>query len=229
MRAELALVVLASATLVAQELLTPGEQVLRDLHAARAAGDTERCVALLGEIGALYRYPASADEAAALLRAAADATRHPHQAVVIAALSALGATGAPAAGAFVEPFLRTARPTADQQRTMVAAVRAAGRLRLQAHVASLLKLAHKCPDLTVAEQALHALGGFCASDTSQRKQVTGKVLETCHSLRRRRARWRRLRAPGLRALQRLTGRKLNRVSQFADWWGYAKTLRDPFG
>jgi hypothetical protein len=144
-------------------------------------------------------------------------------------LRALGATGAPAAGAHIEPFLRAARPAAGQERAMVAAVRAAGRLRLQAHVPALLKLAQKCPDLTVAEQALHALGGFCTVSSAQRKQVTGKVLEVCQSLRRRRARWRRLRAPGLRALQRLTGRKLNRVSQFADWWGYAKTQRDPFG
>ncbi len=229
MRCALAFVLLASASVPAQELLTPGEQVLRELRAARTAGETDRCVALLGEIGALYRYPASADEAAALLRAAAEATRHPDQAVVVAALGALGATGAPAAGAFVEPFLRMARPAAGQEQAMVAAVRAAGRLRLQAHVAALLKLAHKCPDLTIAEQALHALGGFCTAGTAQRKQVTGKVLDLCQSLRRRHARWRRLRAPGLRALQRLTGRRLNRVSQFADWWGYAKTLREPFG
>jgi hypothetical protein len=111
---------------------------------------------------------------------------------------------------------------------MVAAVQAAGRLRLPAHVPALSKLAHKCPDLTVAEQALRALGEFRAAGRALRKSVTGKVLEVCESLRRRRSRWRRLRAPGLRALQRLTGRRLNRVSQFADWWAYAKTLSDPF-
>jgi hypothetical protein len=226
--AALAFVLLASVSLPAQELLTPGEQVLRDLRVALKAGKVEQCVALLGEVGELHRFPASADEAKALLRAAADATRDRNQTVVVAALGALGATGAPAAGAHIEPFLRAARPAAGQERAMVAAVRAAGSLRLQAHVPALLKLAHKCPDLTVAEQALHALGGYCASASAPRKQVTGKVLDVCQSLRRRRARWRRLRAPGLRALQRLTGRKLNRVGQFADWWAYAKTLRDPF-
>jgi hypothetical protein len=227
--AALAFVLLWSASLPAQELLTPGEQVLRDLRAALAAGQAKQCVALLGEVGDLHRFPASAAEAAALLRATADATRAKNRAVVVAALRALGATGAPAAGAHIEPFLRAAKPPAGQEEAMVAAVQAAGRLRLPAHVPALLKLAHKCPDRTVAEQALHALGGFCAADAAQRRHVTGKVLEVCQSLRHRRARWRRLRAPGLRALQRLTGRKLNRVSQFADWWSHAKTLRDPFG
>jgi hypothetical protein len=226
--AALVFLLLGAASLPAQELLTPGEQVLRELRAALAAGQAEPCIALLGEIGELARYPASAAEAAALLRAAADATRDKNQTVVVAALRALGATGVPAAGAHIEPFLRAAKPPAGQEAAMAAAVRAAGRLRLAAHVPALLKLAHKCPDLTVAEQALHALGGFCAAAAGSRKHVTGKVLEVCQSLSRRRARWRRLRAPGLRALQRLTGRKLNRVDQFAAWWSYAKTLRDPF-
>ena len=224
----LAFAALLAAPLRAQALETPGEQVLRELRAARAAGQEGRCVALLGEIGELHRFPASDAEAHALLRAAGDATRDGNQAVVVAALRALGATGAPGAGAHVEPFLRAAKPPVGQERAMVAAVRAAGELRLSAHVPALFKLANKCPDLTVADQALRALGAFCVADVAQRKHVTGKVLEVCQSLRRRRARWRRLRAPGLRALQRLTGRRLNRVSQFADWWSYRKNLRDPF-
>ena len=49
MRRALAFVLLASASVPAQELLTPGEQVLRELRAARTAGETDRCVALPGE------------------------------------------------------------------------------------------------------------------------------------------------------------------------------------
>ncbi|MHC4579016.1 MAG: HEAT repeat domain-containing protein [Planctomycetota bacterium] len=211
-----------TAVALAQELLTPGEQVLRELGDALVAADEERSVRLLAEVAELYRYPASPAEAAALLKLAGAATRAESPAVAAAALRTLGRSGAPAAMAHVEPLLRTVKPPPGRERVMLAAVEAAGRLRPPALVPALLRLAQKCPDLTIAGQALAALGEFHRAETSLRLQVAGKVLDLCQAARRRRARWQRLRAQGLRALQRLMGRKLNSVPQFTDWWRHAR-------
>ena len=48
------------------------------------------------------------------------------------------------------------------------------------------------------------------------------------SLSRQRQPWRRPRAPGLRALQRLLGRRMNSVQHFTDWWEAVKDNPDPF-
>ena len=217
------------ATLAAQELLTPGEQVLRDLRAALAREDEKQCVALLREVGGLYRYPASPAEAKALLGLAGEAARARNTAIAVAALHALGETRAPSSAALIEPHLRSLKPAAGQERVVLAAVQAAGKLRRASFLPALSRLAQKCSDLTIADQAFVALGAFRAAAPALRKQATEKVLEACRFTSRRRARWNRLRAPGLRALQRLTGRKLNSLGQFADWWRYARTLPDAFG
>jgi len=214
--------VLACAAL-AGDLLTPGEQVLAELDAALAAADAERAVPLLREVGGLYRYPASADEAAALLKLAGRATRADDVAIARAAVEALGETHSKDAAPFLDPFLRGGDPA-----LMVSAVQAAGRLRLTSHIPALLKLAHKGSDLTVADQALGALGEYCAAHKGVRKGVTDKLLSTSRSLRGNRKRWRRLRAPAIRSLQRLTGQRMNSVQMFTDWWKVAKTRKDPF-
>jgi len=224
----LLLLFLAPAVFAKEELLTPGEQLLRGLERALAEKDHERCVALLGEIGDLYRWPASAEEAEALLEMAGRAARADEPRVVVAALRALGRTGAKDAGAMVERFLRKSRPAPGEKPIMLAAVRAAGDLRAFLAVPALLRLAQSGPDMTVADEAFFALGGFCEADADVRERVTDQVLRVCQLVSKRRARWTRLRAPGLRALQRLTGRKLNTVGQFTDWWRYAKTKADPF-
>lgn len=209
----------------AQELLTPGEQVLRELRSSLDKTDTARTVALLAEVGGLYRYPASPAEAAALLKLAGEASRAKDNDIVVAALRALAGTGARGAGDHVVRHLKSAK---GPKPVTLAALRAAGRLRLAALVPDLLKLAQKSPDLTVADQAFAALGEFCRAETALRRQVVEKVLGVCQSLSRRRARWNRLRAPGLRALQRLVGRRMNSVQHFTDWWKAVKDEKDPF-
>ena len=111
---------------------------------------------------------------------------------------------------------------------MLAAVQAAGRLRAQSLVPRLRELARKSANMTVADQAFMALSEFCRAPIPVRKKVTEGVLADCQSLTRNKRRWRRLRAPGLRALQRLIGRRMNSVGQFAAWWKVAKTRKDPF-
>lgn len=212
----------------AEDLLTPGEQVQRELAAALGAQDHERTVLLLAEVGGLCRYPASPAEAQALVRLAGEASRAKEPTVVVAALAALAKSGMRQAAPHVEKFLRGAKPPKGQERIALAAVHAAGRLRVAELVPDLLKLAQKSSDLTVADQAFDALGEFCRSERALRKQVTEKVLSACNSLRRQRARWRRLRAPGLRALQRLMNRRLNSVPHFQDWWKAVKDRKDPF-
>lgn len=225
----LLLLLLALPAISADELLTPGEQVQRELRAALAAGDEDAAVALLAEVGGLYRYPASPAEAEALLRLAAEAARAPSSRIAVAALRALGDTGSHKAAAHIEPFLRGLKPASGQKGRMVAAVQAAGRLRVPALVTPLLKLAKGSSDLTIAEQAFFALGEYAASDVALRKSVAERVLDVCTYVSRRRGRWRRLRAPGLRALQQLIGRRLNTVTMFTDWWKVAKDRKDPFG
>ena len=217
----------------AQDLLTPGEQVLHELDDALTGavdgargdvdGNVDRSVALLQEVGALYRFPASRDEAAALLKLAGRATRSKHAVVVKAALVALGETGAKDAAEFIDPFLRT-----GDAGLMAAAVRAAGRLQLRSHIPALLKLAQKGGDLVIADQAFVALGEYCAAPIAVRKGVTDKALAAVRSIRGNKKRWSRLRAPAIRCLQRLTGRRMNSVQMFAGWWKVAKARKDPF-
>lgn len=212
-----------------EPLRTPGEQVLDALRDALAKGETARAEALLTEAGELYAWPASTRERDQLFEAIAAATRAPQPAVCCAALRALGATGSPKAAEQVEPFLRELRTGADGESVAIAAVRAAGRLRHRSLVAPLVKLAQKSSHMTVADQALLALGEWCREPDAARKQVVEKVLSTTNSLRRDRRRWNRLRAPALRALQRLCDRKLNSYQMFLNWWKHAKTTRRPFG
>jgi HEAT repeat protein len=210
------------ASLPAGELLTPGEQVQRELSDALAKRRFDDAVRLLGEVGGLYRYPASQVEARALLALAASATRSESPAVAQAALRAVGGTGAEEAAAILKPFLRSRDPLA------LSAVQAAGRLRHESLIPPLLDLAKSAADATVADQALFSLGAYASSPPSVRRRVTERVLSLCQSISRNRQRWRRLRAPGLRALQRLMGRRLNSVQQFTDWWKFAKGKKDPF-
>ncbi|MDH3591195.1 MAG: hypothetical protein OER88_04915 [Planctomycetota bacterium] len=212
----------------AERLETPGEEVERELRAALAEPDAAAARALLVEVGELYRFPASAAEAQRLLKIAGDAARHEDPNIAAAALRALGTTGARAAAAHVEPWLRLGKPKPEQLPIVVAAIQAAGRLRVQPVIDPLVKLARSSADGTSAEQAFLALGSFFAAPKALRVQVTNKVLEACQATSRRRARWRRQRAPALRALQMLTGRRLNSVELFAAWWKAAKTQKDPF-
>jgi hypothetical protein len=226
--AMLILALLALPASAADELLTPGEQVQRELRAALAARNEDRAVALLAEVGGLYRYPASEAEAEALLRLAAEAARVRSSRIAVAALRALGETGSRKAAAHVEPFLRDLKPAAGEEARMVAAIQAAGQLREPGLVTPLLKLAKGSSDLVVAEQAFFALGEYAATDVALRKSVADRTLAVCEQASRRRGRWRRLRAPGLRALQQLIGRRLNSVTMFEIWWKVAKDRKDPF-
>ena len=122
--------------------------------------------------------------------------------------------GAPEGAAYVEPFLRSGEVEKDEEPLVLAAVEAAGRLRPPVLVPQLLRLAQGSPNLTLADQALVALGRYRDADPELRRQVAAKVLDVCESLSRQRPRWQRLRAPGLRALQLLTGRKLNSLEMF---------------
>jgi hypothetical protein len=215
------------AAAAAEELLTPGEQVQRELSAALAASDAARAMPLLEEAADLYLHPCSAAEAESLLALLGAGARSADKAIAAAALRALGRTGAPSAAAHVEPFLRGVRK--GEEDLVIAAAGAAGRLAAGNLIPNLLDLGRDCPDLVVAEQALLALGGYAKAPRDVRERAFRETLQVAHLLAKRAQRWQRLQWPALRALQRLSGKRLNSVEQFADWWRHAKARKDPFG
>lgn len=211
----------------AEELLTPGEEVQRELSAALAAADATRAVPLLEEAADLYLHPCTAEEAEGLLALLGAGARSSDKGIAAAALHALGRTGAPAAAAHVEPFLRAVKK--GEEALVVAAAEAAGRLAAGNLIPNLLDLGRDCPDLVVAEQALLALGGYAKAARDVRERAFRETLQVAQLLSKRAQRWQRLQWPTLRALQRLSGKRLNSVEQFSDWWRHAKARKDPFG
>lgn len=220
------LVLLLAVAAHADELLTPGEQVKAELSAALSANDRARALPLVAEAAEIYLVPCTAAEADALLGLLGAAAKSADPAVAAAALHALGRTGAEAAAAMVEPFLRTVKK--GEEKLVIAALEAAGRLAARNLIPNLVDLARDCPDFVVAEQALLALGGYARSERDVRERAFREVLQMAQVVSKRPPRWQRLQWPSLRALQRLSGRKLNSVEQFGDWWRYARTLKDPF-
>lgn len=210
----------------ADDLLTPGEQVHADLAAALAAADAARAAPLCEEAAEIYLHPCTAAEADSLLSLLGTATKSADSAIIVAALHALGRTASPAAAPLVEPFLRSAKKGEEQ--VVIAALDTAGRLAAPNLIPDLLDLARDCPDLVVAEQALLALGGYEAAAGDVRERAMRETLSIAQLVSKRGQRWRRLQWPSLRALQRLSGRKLNSVEQFTDWWRVAKTRKNPF-
>ncbi len=216
------------AWVTAQDLRTPGEEVLAGIKQALREARSEEAVKLLGEVGGLYRYPASPEEAKALLQAAGDAARARDPAVAKAALRALGETRSPDAGQHIEPLLRQLKPTPQQRELALAALWAAARTPSSVLVQPLVAQARKGYDLTLAEEAFKALGGFHAAPPDLRARVADQLLTTALLVSRKSQRWRRLRAPALMALQQVIGRPLNNVRQFTEWWAVARNRADPF-
>lgn len=215
--------------LLAEELLTPGEEVLRDLTAALARGDEAAAASLLLEAGEIARWPASPEEAQAILRAAGEASQSRRLPVALAAIRALGRTGREDAAPWLEPFLKGAAAAGDEEECAIEAAQAAGRIRAPLLLGHLVRLAQHGESLNVAAQALLALAEYSQGPPGLRREAVERVLDLGASMERGgRERWRRLRAPALRALQRLVGRKLNSIGQFSDWWAAAKTRKDPF-
>jgi len=209
------------------ELLTPGEEVLRAL---READDDDRDkIMLLREATQIFRYPASEKEAAALFAEAGKATRSKRSEVRVAAIRAVASMGAPKAASLIEPFLREKDPTPEERPALLMAIEAAGRLHDATLIPSLLALAKTGKDPTIADQALLALGAYHELTNRERKALVDKALALAKSMKRNRRRWRRMRAPALRCLQLLTGLKLNSVDLFAEWWKVAKDAKEPFG
>jgi hypothetical protein len=211
---------------VAEELLTPGEQVHAELSAALSAADPARALPLLEEAADLYLNPCTPAEAEALLALLGSATRSPDVAIAAAAVAALGRTAAAPVAAIVEPLLKT--PKKGEEKIVIAALGAAGKLAAPNLIPGLLDLGRDCPDLVASEQALLALGGYGRAGGEVRGRVFREVLQVAQLLSKRPQRWQRLKWPALRALQRLSGQRLNSVEQFADWWRVAKTRKDPF-
>lgn len=216
-----------AAVAAAEDLLTPGEQVQAELSGALAAGDALRALPLVAEAAEIYLHPCMPAEADALLALIGTAARSEDQAVAAAALHALGRTGAPEAAAHVEPFLRTVRK--GEEKLVIAALEAADRLASPNLIPNLLDMARDCPDFVVAEQALLALGGYARSEKDLRERAFREALQVAQLLSKRAQRWQRLQWPALRALQRVSGKRLGSVEQFTDWWRHAKTRKDPFG
>lgn len=228
-----AILLVCGAPLGAQELRTPGEEVLEEIYAARALNDEAALAKSLREAGEIHRYPASEQEARALLEAVLPSLKSRADQVVIAALDALTRMAAEETGREIEPFLRSFKPDRTELPRYLAALRAAAAVRAAVLVAPLLNVARKCEDITVAGQAWMALSSYHATPPALRKQVVSKALDAASSLSRsqgrgRRTRWVALRPSAVRALQLLVGRKLNSVEQFADWWRIAKSLKDPW-
>ncbi|MGQ0613519.1 MAG: hypothetical protein ACT4PV_07280 [Planctomycetaceae bacterium] len=216
----------------AGELRTPVEEALVELAAAQREGDQVGAARLLAELGELYPFAASDEERHALVAALGEGAKSRDRAAATAAVRGLGATGSDEAVAHVEPFLRSLAVVAEELPLRIEAVRAAGALHAPALLMPLLHLARKCEETTLAEQAFFALGDYCRAPAQLRAQAVARVLEAGTALERpsgrEAARARRLRAPMLRALQRLVGRPLNTVEQFADWWAAVKEKKDPF-
>jgi hypothetical protein len=217
---------LAASAVASEDLPTPGEQVQAELSAALAAGDAARALPLVAEAGEICLHAYSPAEADALLALIGTASRSPDQAIAVAALHALGRTGAPAAAAHVEPFLRAVRK--GQEKLVVAAMEAADRLAAPNLLPNLLDIARDCPDFVVAEQALLALGGYARAEPPVRERAFREALQVAQTLSKRPQRWQRLQWPALRSLQRVSGKRLNSVEQFTDWWRHARTRKDPF-
>lgn len=215
------------AAAAAEELLTPGEQVHRELSLALAKGDAALAVPLVEEAADLYLAPCTPEEAVALLSLLGAATKSADKAIAAAALGALGRTGAPGAAEYVEPFLRAVRK--GEEGLVVAAAEAAGRLAAGNLIPNLLDLGRDCTDLAVAERALLALGGYARAAPDVRERAFKETLGLAQLLSKRAQRWPRLQWPALRALQRISGKRLNSVEQFADWWRHAKSRKAPFG
>jgi HEAT repeat protein len=207
--------------LALQELLTPGEIVLAEL--AR-----DPTPVLLKEAAEIYRFPYSEAERAALFEAIGRASKDKRIKVRVAALLALAETGNEKAGPLIEPHLREKNPSPEEKQVLLTAVDAVGRLKISSLIPSLMQLAKSSKDMTVADQALLAIGRFHDSNPRERKALVEKVLALAKSLKRSRGRWRRLSAPTLRCLQLLTGMQLNTVELFAAWWKVAKEKKDPF-
>jgi hypothetical protein len=220
-----ALLLLACAG-AAEELPTPGEQVIAELRDALAAGDAARAKPLLEEAAELHRYPLAPAEAESLLALLGSASRAADRAIAVAAVRALGSTGAAAAAPWLEPLLRAAKK--GEEAMCVAAVEAAGRIAAGPLLPALLDLAREGADLAVAERALLAVGGYASEARDLRERAFREALQLAQLLSKRGPRWRRLEWAGLRALQRLSGKRLNTVEQFADWWRHAKARKDPF-
>jgi hypothetical protein len=222
----------ALALLAAEELRTPGEEVLAELEAALRSGDSARAVALLAEAAEIHAYPASAEEARRLLAAAAQASASRDLATAAAALRALGAMGDEAAVPHVEFFLRELSCPPGEEPLRVEAVRAAGRLAAPALLAPLVNLARRGGNVTLAEQAFLALGEYARAPAALRAQAVERTLDAASALSRapakEEARARRLRPAALRALQRLAGVPLSSVEQYEVYWAAAKRRKDPF-
>ncbi len=221
-------VLTASLAVGAESLQTPGEAVMSELKAAMAKPDAPAAVLLLRELGAIYRFPASPAEAKQLLAFAGEAARHADPVIAAAAVQALGETRASEAAKHLEPWLRTGKPKPELRPLVLAAIRASGKLQAQIVIDALLKLARTSNDFTIAGEAMLSLGRFGSAKKAMRVQVTDKLLDVCKSARRNRGRWRILRASGLRALQDVTGQRLNAVPMFLSWWKAAKPQKDPF-
>jgi HEAT repeat protein len=201
--------------LSAADLETPGEEVARELREALARGDAAVARPLLEEAGEIARWPASPKEARGLVDLLAEASKSKDPAVAAAAVRALGRSGHEAAAAPLLELLAPQNPAGDAETLAIVAVQAAGRLRAAPLLAPLARLATKCESANVAAQALLALGDYSLAAPDLRREATAKALEAAQSIERAgRDRWRRLRGPSLRALQRLAGRKLNSLSQF---------------
>jgi hypothetical protein len=208
--------------LPAEDLLTPGEQVQKELTAALAANDAPRATPLVEEAADLYLHPCSKTEADALLALLGTASRSADKNVTAAALHALGRTRAAAAASFVEPFLRSVKK--GEEGLVIAAAAAGPNL-----IPNLIDLGRDGQDLVVAEQALLALGGYVRAASDVRQRAFREVLQVAQLLVKRGPRWQRLEWPTLRALQRISGKRLNSVEEFSDWWRVAKSRKDPFG
>ncbi|HEX5135702.1 MAG TPA: hypothetical protein VFY93_01930 [Planctomycetota bacterium] len=212
---------------LAEDLLTPGEQVAKELSAALTAEDATEAVPLIEEAADIYLQPCGAAEAASLLSLLGTAAKSAKKEIAAAALRALGRTGSAAAVPLVEPFLRAVKK--GEEPLAIAAAEAAGRLAAGNLIPNLLDLGRDCPDLVVAEQALLALGGYVRAERDVRERAFREVLSVAQTLSKKPPRWQRLEWPCLRALQRLSGKRLNSVEQFADWWRVAKSRKEPFG
>ncbi|MEE8107030.1 MAG: hypothetical protein V3T86_15955 [Planctomycetota bacterium] len=225
---------LASLTCVfGEELETPGEEVLREIAESSGAGRYAKWAGLLNEAADLHAHPASAAEAEALRQAAAAALATKSERVLLAAIRAVGRMRHVAVDKEIAVMLRPLKPTGVETERLLAAIEAAGRMHTPPLLTPLSKQARQGEHMVAAEQAWKAIGAYERTPTDLRRAAADKALEGAESLARgsgkkKRARWRRLRAPALRTLQRLIGRKLNTVAQFADWWRIARKQEDPW-
>jgi hypothetical protein len=196
-------------------------QLVAELEAAKAAKDDGAWIAALGKVGEAYKGAADAEKKA-LLGAAAGGLKAKAEAVQVAALDALIASGD--ADAAWKAGVKGALPDAKTEEALTAELKALEAVKLlkpEGAVGALQGLVEKAKDPKVAAAAVSALGGYERS--KQRVAILEHLVKALRTARPgtnssgqrgTSPRWDAMAPLAVPALNELTGQK---VADFDAW------------